>query len=208
MKCPKPNFSVPLQLQLQVPVMAVFQLYTQIFGFFSHLYVIPHMKVVTESIKLYFQKCFLHFLSPQIASWLRPFLLAWFSCFQSLLFLVHFAFYGWTSYSAARVIENWIFGECCGLVFKDLLILSLLELSDLSQHIHFAMKATHGRDRANSYLFIYDPWFSGLPTSLGHIFHCSVLTSNLATSMGPSLVVLPLRDDFSVPGCPFSLTLL
>lgn len=79
--------------------------------------------LVTESNKLYCQKCFLHFLSPQIASWLRPFLLAWFSCFQSLTSLVHFAFYCWTSYSAAGVIENWIFCECCGLVFKDLLIL-------------------------------------------------------------------------------------
>ena len=163
-----------------------------IFWFISALSIIPHMKPVTESNRLYFWKYFLHLLWPQIAFPVQALTTSCLISLFSVSHTFHFASCCWThhlrycAYSAAWVIENWI--DCCLLPYGVKFLVSFsrpslsppLKLSDLSQHIP---SATAGRPLVAvkctcSYLSVYFPWVSGLPSSpLGHVLHCSVLTS-------------------------------
>lgn len=144
------------------------------------------MKPVTESVSSISSNLRQHPSRDSSSCLISQFSISYLSSSSCILLLL--TIFRYYSYSAAWVIENWIdlamFCELCGLVFKDLLTLSPPELSDLSQLVHSAIvgpgKPLVAMNWAYSYLSIYHSWVSGLLSSLGHIFHCSVLTSNLA----------------------------
>lgn len=143
------------------------------------------MKPVTEPSGLDFWKYFLQPLSPQIVSYSRPLsLLSWFPCFQflylsgcsSCVLLLNSLSVGTIlipllelNWKLNRSLFPAMLCELLCLVFKALLILSPLELSHLSQHIPSAI-VRPGRplvvvNWACSYLSMYLPWVSGLPSS-------------------------------------------
>lgn len=160
-----------------------------IFWFISALSVIPHMKPVTESNRLYLWKYFLHLFWPQIAFPVQALITSCLISLFSVSHTFHFAFCCWThhlrycAYSVAWVIENWIDG--CLLPYGVKFLVSFSRPS-LSPH-------------SNCLIF---PSTSLLPQLAGHLWPWSVhVHTCLYTSPGFQDFPLLLLATSSIVWC-------